>query len=176
LRAAVKIELGARSDIEPSATPSIQPYIAEAMPDALGPSTFTVQTLDPKRTFWEKSSLLHEETYRVGDKAPAARLARHYYDLWCLIRAGVGDAALAEPELFNRVVAHRAVFFRRTKEAQDALRPGSLRLLPATERKQDWQRDYEAMRETMFFGEPPEFAEILNVVGDFERRFNTAAS
>lgn len=176
LRAVVKIEFGSRSDIEPSATPSIQPYIAEALPDALGPSTFTVQTLDPKRTFWEKSSLLHEETYRTGGNAPAARLARHYYDLWCLIRAGVGDAALAEPELFDRVVAHRAVFFRRAKEAQDALRPGSLRLLPAVERQQDWKRDYEAMRETMFFGEPPQFDEILEVVGEFERRFNALAA
>jgi len=176
LRAAVRIELGARSDIEPSATPSIQPYITEALPDALGPSTFTVQTLDPKRTFWEKSSLLHEETYRAGTNAPAARLARHYYDLWCLIRAGVADAALAEPELFSRVVTHRAVFFRRSKEAQDALRPGSLRLLPATERQQDWKRDYEAMRETMFFGEPPEFEEILRVVAEFEKRFNSVAS
>ena len=173
LRAVVKIEIGARSDIEPSATPTIQPYIADALPDALGPSTFIVQTLDPKRTFWEKSSLLHEETYRAGGNAPAARLARHYYDLWCLIRAGVGDAARAEPELFNRVVAHRAIFFRRTKKAQDALRPGSLRLLPAAERQQDWKRDYEAMRETMFFGDPPEFDEIMEVVGEFERRFNT---
>jgi len=175
LRAAVRIELGARSDIEPSATPSIQPYLTEALPDALGPSTFTVQTLDPKRTFWEKSSLLHEEAYRAGGNAPAARLARHYYDLWCLIRAGVGDAALAEPELFSRVVAYRAVFFRRTGEAQDALRPSSLRLLPAVERRPDWKRDYETMRETMFFGESPEFEEILRVVGEFERRFNQVA-
>jgi hypothetical protein len=88
----------------------------------------------------------------------------------------VGEAALAEPDLFNRVVAHREVFFRRSKEAQDTLRPGTLRLLPAAERQQDWQRDYEAMRETMFFGEPPAFAEILNVVGDFERRFNSTAT
>ena len=171
----VRIELGARSDIEPSATPNIQPYLAEALPDTFESSTFTVRTLDPKRTFWEKASLLHEETYRTGGDAPAARLARHYYDLWCLIRAGVADAALAEPELFERVAAHRAVFFRRTREAQDALRPGSLRLLPAAERQQDWKRDYEAMRETMFFGEPPEFEEILRIVGEFQNTFNRSA-
>lgn len=122
------------------------------------------------------ASLLHEETYRTGGNPPAARLARHYYDLWCLIRAGVADAALAEPELFNRVAAHRAVFFRRTREAQDALRQGSLRLLPAAERQQDWKRDYEAMRETMFFGDPPQFDKILEIVGEFERRFNALAA
>ena len=176
LRAAVRIELGARSDIEPSATPSIQPYIAEAMPDALGPSTFTVQTLDPRRTFLEKISLIHEETWRAADKPPAARLSRHYYDLWCLIRAGVANEALADPDLFDRVVAHREVFFRRSREAQESLRPGSLRLLPADDKRRAWSRDYDAMRETMLFGEPPEFEEILRVVAEFEKRFNGVAS
>lgn len=172
LQAAVRIELGARSDIDPSATPGIRPYIADALPDALGPDTFAVQTLDPKRTFWEKAALLHEENYRADGRPPALRLARHYYDLWCLIRAGTGAAALADPELFDRVVAHRSVFFRRTREAQNTLRPGSLRLLPPDERRREWRLDYEAMRETMFFREPPSFDEILKVVGEFEQRFN----
>ena len=174
LRPDVKIELGARSDIEPSERPLIQPYIADALPDVLGPSQFAVQALDPRRTFLEKACLLHEETYRAGGKAPAARLSRHYYDLWCLIRAGTADAAVADSGLFNRVVAHRGVFFRRSAEAQTALRPGSLRLRPVSEREPDWRRDYEAMKETMFFGAPPEWSEILRVVGEFEARFNAA--
>jgi hypothetical protein len=36
-------------------------------------------------------------------------------------------------------------------------------------------RCHEAMREAMFFGETPDFDEILVVVGDFERRFNKTA-
>jgi hypothetical protein len=172
LRPEVKIELGARSDVEPSARPEIQPYIADALPDVLGPSQFAVQTLDPRRTFLEKACLLHEESYRAGGKAPAARLSRHYYDLWCLIRAGTADAAVADPELFNRVVAHRGVFFRRSAEAQATLRPGSLRIMPTREHYPAWQRDYDAMREAMFFGEAPEFAEILMAVEDFQNKFN----
>lgn len=172
LRPEVKIELGARSDVEPSARPEIQPYIADALPDVLGPSQFAVQTLDPCRTFLEKVCLLHEETYRTGDKPPAARLSRHYYDLWCLIRSGTAKEAIAHPELFKRVVAHREVFFRRSAEAQDTLRRGSLRLMPRREHFQDWQRDYDAMREAMFFGETPEFAEILLKVEEFETLLN----
>ncbi len=175
VRADVKIELGARSDIEPSARPAIQPYIADVLPELTGPSAFTVQTLDPKRTFLEKACLLHEETYRSAGKAPAARLSRHYYDLWCLIRSGTADESIADPDLFNRVVAHREVFFRRSADAQASLRPGSLRLLPATDREPDWRRDYEAMRESMFFGAPPEWSEILRVVAEFEKRFNETA-
>lgn len=176
LRPDVKIELGARSDVEPSARPAIQPYIADALPDVLGPSQFEVQTLDPRRTFLEKACLLHEETYRAAGKAPAVRLSRHYYDLWCLIRSGTAGDAVVDPDLFNRVVAHREVFFRRSAEAQATLRPGALRLLPTSDREPDWRRDYEAMKETMVFGNPPEWNEILRVVGEFEKTFNTSAT
>lgn len=175
LRAEVKIELGARSDIDPSARPEIQPYLAEVMPEATGPSAFSVQTLDPRRTFLEKACLLHEETYRSGDKPPAVRLSRHYYDLWCLIRSGTAKEAIADPDLFKRVVAHREVFFRRSAQAQDTLRPGSLRLMPRREHFADWPRDYDAMREAMFFGESPEFIEILMEVETFQDDFNTHA-
>jgi predicted nucleotidyltransferase component of viral defense system len=173
MRPVVKIELGARSDTEPSATPTIQPYVAEAFPNEFTSSVFTVRAVAPERTFWEKAMLLHEETFRVGGDGPRARLARHYYDLWCLIRAGVADRAESDPTLFRRVAAHRAVFFRKKKEAQESLRPGSLRILPVQNHVASWKKDYEAMRETMFFEEPPAFEEILRVVADFERNFNS---
>lgn len=175
LRPTVKIEPGARSDTEPAHTPEIRPYLAEVLPDEVPGSGFVLRTLAPERTFWEKAMLLHEETYRAGSEAPKARLARHYYDLWCLIRAGVGERALRDGELFERVAAHRSVFFRRRREAQESLRPGSLRLLPADDQRHAWAKDYEAMRESMFFGKTPDFPEILSVVAEFERRFNERA-
>jgi hypothetical protein len=173
LRPFVKIELGARSDIDPSETPEIRPYLAEAVPEALGHSAFKVRALSPKRTFWEKAMLLHEETYRVD--GPGARLARHYYDLWCLIRAGVAAAATADHDLFDRVAAHRVIFFRKGGGAQESLRRGSLRLLPSAEHRGVWEKDYQTMQEAMFFGETPEFEQILRAVGEFERRFNASA-
>ncbi len=172
LRPVVKIEMGARSDTEPSSTPEIRPYLAEALPGELKDSAFKLRTLAAERTFWEKAMLLHEETYRASGAGPKTRLARHYYDLWRLIGAGVGDKALADTALFSRVAAHRAIFFPKRKEAQESLRPGSLRLLPPEDRRAAWKQDYEAMRETMFFGETPDFAEILSIVGTFESRFN----
>lgn len=176
LRPVVKIELGARSDTEPSMTPSIQPYLAEALPAEFKGGTFTLRAVAPERTFWEKAMLLHEESFRTDYAGPKARLARHYYDLWCLIRDGIGEKAFLNKELFARVAAHRAIFFRKRKEAQESLRPGSLRLLPPKNWRNAWKQDYEAMREAMFFGDTPDFAEILRVVGDFEYRFNQTKS
>jgi hypothetical protein len=146
--------------------------VAEALPDACGDCAFTVRAVAPERTFWEKVALLHEEIHRTGGAAPKARLARHYYDVWALIQAGVADRALADPTLFARVAAHRVVFFRKSQEAQASLRPGRLRMTPSAERRTVWRQDYDAMRESMFFGDAPTFDEILSVLAEFERRFN----
>jgi hypothetical protein len=127
VRPVVKIELGARSDTEPSATPEITPYLAAALPGEIADSRFTVRAVAPERTFWEKAALLHEETYREGSAAPKARLARHYYDLWCLITRGVAERAEADTGLFDRVAAHRAVFFRRSRDAQESFKFTSAR-------------------------------------------------
>lgn len=176
VRPVVKIELGARSDTEPSATPKITPYLADALPDELVDAAFTVRAVAPERTFWEKVALLHEETYREGAAAPKPRLARHYYDLWCLITRGVAERVVRDTDLFDRVAAHRAVFFRRSRDAQTSFTPGSLRLVPDAGRRTQWRRDYDAMRESMFFGEAPEFDEVLDVVAKFEETFNAIAT
>jgi hypothetical protein len=131
-----------------------------------------IRTVEPVRTFWEKAMLLHEETFRKLGGGPKVRLARHYYEMWCLINKGVAEKAKADLQLFARVAAHRAVFFRKSKEAQESLHPGSLRLVPLPEQLPAWKQDYQSMRAEMFFGEVPAFDEILRVVGDFEKRFN----
>lgn len=172
VRPVVKIELGARSDTEPSATPEIAPYLVDVFPDEVPGSQFLVHAVTPERTFWEKVALLHEETYREGSAAPKARLARHYYDLWCLITRGTAERAVRNGDLFDRVASHRAVFFRRSRDAQASFAPGSLRIVPAADRLAQWRRDYDAMRESMFFGETPEFSAILATVGRFEEDFN----
>jgi hypothetical protein len=58
LRQVVKIELGARSDIEPTQEIDIHPYIADAFPDQLPQAHFSVRAVSPERTFWEKAMLL----------------------------------------------------------------------------------------------------------------------
>jgi hypothetical protein len=113
------------------------------------------RTLAAERTFWEKALLLHEETFRPADKPRALRLARHYYDLWCLIGRGVAGKAGADEELFKRVAEHRQAFFPWSWVDYATMRRGCLRLLPAEGHLQSWRRDYEAMSGSMFFGKVP---------------------
>lgn len=174
LRPVVKIELGARSDTEPNQERTIQPYVSVITRALVGDSSFTVRAVVPERTFWEKVSLLHEETHR--ESSSRTRLARHYYDFWCLDQKGVAATALGEPALSQRVVEHRRLFFRGNAEAQRTLEIGTVRLVPSAERKQDWRSDLHAMRDTMFFADPPSFEEIMSSMSALEQRINAIST
>ncbi len=168
----VRIEMGARSDTEPVESPVIQPLLADVFPDLFKGGAFPVRTVAPRRTFWEKAMLLHEETYRPSDKPLKPRLSRHYYDLWCLIRHGIAGQAVGDDGLFDRIAAHRRIFFRQTWLDYSTLAKGQLRLAPLPEQEARWRKDYNAMSGEMFFGEPPPFDDVLNAVRDFETEFN----
>jgi hypothetical protein len=166
----VRLEFGARSDTEPCETPQIQAYVCQEFPDVLGAGTFAVRTVAARRTFWEKALLLHEETFRPQDKPRKERLARHYYDVFRLIVNGVADDALADAGLFERVLAHRVIFFGWSWVDYNAISPTTLRLVPPDEHLAAWRQDYRAMQGEMFFGEPPTFDEVLRMVSQFEAR------
>ena len=168
----VKIELGARSDTWPSEPTVIRPFLIEALGTTIDPLDCPVRVLSAERTFWEKAFLIHEETFRPPDKPRRARMARHYYDLWCLINKGIAAKAAEDRGLFDRVAAHRQVFFRLTWVDYSTVRQGDLRLMPAANDVQAWKQDYEWMQTAMFLGEPPPFEQILDGVRGFEEAFN----
>jgi len=175
IKAIVKIELGARSDDWPHLDRPIQPYLAERFPQIMPEGPFPVRVLAAERTFWEKACLLHEETFRPADKPRKLRMARHYYDLWCLLRAGVGERALADNALFQRVAEHRGIFFRYAWVDYTTHRPGTFRLSPPAVQLANWRSDYQAMLGPMFFGDAPDFDEIMRAVSEFEKTFNATA-
>lgn len=172
VRSAVKIEMGARSDNEPAEQREVHPYLFDVFPDILGPGKFTVSALCRERTFWEKIMLVHEENHRPpGEKRRPVRLARHYYDLWCLITKGVAGRAVEREDIFARAARHREIYFNRSWMDYSTLRRGKLRLVPLPGQVKEWRKDYQAMSEEMFFGEVPKFEEVLRVVEDFEKKF-----
>lgn len=173
LRQVVKIEMGARSDTDPSVAVDIQSLIAESFPGMFPDRRFQVRAVMPVRTFWEKAMLLHEETFRPPSKKKRKRgMARHYYDLFRLINEGIAAEAILDIDLFFRIVEHREVYFKYTWVDYKTLMPGSLRLIPLEEQLSDWYADYAAMQVEMFYGEVPDFDKVLQVVEGFQTRFN----
>lgn len=172
LRQVVKIEMGARSDTEPSQKVKIEPIISTTFPDQFPDSRFPVMVVMPIRTFWEKAMLLHEETFRQTDKKRKQGMARHYYDLYRLISMGIAEEAASNIDLFHRIAEHRATYFRYTWVDYSTLKQGSLRLIPPEEQFIGWRRDYDAMQNEMFYGDVPEFSEVMETVKQFQDKFN----
>lgn len=168
----VKIELGGRADVEPSDLVTIRPYVAEAFPEVFPGASVNVRAILPVRTFWEKAMLLHEESFRPAEKKRKKSMARHYYDLYRMIDAGVAESALADLELFHDIAAQRQHYFQYTWVDYSTHKPGSLRVVPNPEQLADWETDYSNMKREMFFGEVPEFGEVLKRVQKFQENFN----
>ena len=141
---------------------------------ALDPdSSFPVRVLAAERTFLEKACLLHEETFRPADEPRKIRKARHYYDLWCLLNAGVGKRALENETLFQRVAEHREIFSRYSWVDYTTHKPGTFRLTPPKANLLYLRADYQQMLGPMFFGITPTFDEMIRVAAKFEENFNT---
>lgn len=173
----VKIEMGARSDTDPSEKIHIQPMVAEAFPDLFPDSPFPVLAVSPVRTFWEKAMLLHEEAQRPAErKRPKQGLARHYYDLYQLIVKGIAEKAAGDSGLFRRIAEHRQVYFNWSWMDYETLQPGTLQITPPEHYLSDWRTDYNDMQSEMFYGDVPAFDEVIRVIGEFQTAFNKTHS
>ena len=170
----VKLEFGARSDPWPVAHRTVTSILAEEFPDLMRAPASIVRALLPERTFWEKVLLLHEDTFRPKDTIRRPRMARHYYDVWRLIEAGVAGKAATDLTLFEQVVAHRKVYFKYGWVNYNTMKRGSIQILPQSVQIETWRRDYSAMQGEMFVGTPPTFDEILASVAVFQTEFNAS--
>ncbi|HEY4302332.1 MAG TPA: nucleotidyl transferase AbiEii/AbiGii toxin family protein [Candidatus Didemnitutus sp.] len=176
LQPRVKIEMGARSHIEPHADATIRPYIAEEFPAVAPDASFPIRTVLARRTFWEKVMALHELRLQPEDKRdPEKSLARHYYDVHRLIAAGIADEAVADVALFDQVREHRINFFPFNWMDYETLRRGKINPVPLDQHLAGWKKDYTAMRREMFFDDPPDFDVVLNSVAEFAAKFNAGS-
>jgi hypothetical protein len=163
--------MGARSDHWPCEAREVTPYVAEQFPKGFAAPSCAVKVLSVERTFWEKATILHAEFHRPADKAMPERYSRHYCDFYELIHRGVSRSATAKLDLLARVVEHKSLFFKSSWTKCDKATKGTLRIAPPEPRLQALREDYARMQQ-MFFGQPPEFAAILEALRQWEKDFN----
>lgn len=167
----LRLEMGARADHWPAAEREIRSYVADEFPDLFSDEKIAVTTLGVERTFWEKVTILHAAYHAAADKALAARVSRHYYDVALLADSEFGAAAIADKGLLEAVTLHKSRFFPSAAARYDEAHPGTLRLAPHDSLEKLLRADYEKMAE-MIFGEPPPFDEILATLRKIEASIN----
>lgn len=178
VRAAIKIESGAKSALDPNSDVPIKPYVDDDLP-ALDLTVPAVRTVDPERTFWDKVVILHG-LRRWFDKrgelrGGGQRVSRHYYDLHQLAAAPVGATAIAEAALGADCVAHARMFFNRPDYDLGSAVPGTFALAPHDAMIEQLRLDYRAMQ-GMIFGDPPSFGVVLDSIRSLETRLNENAA
>lgn len=177
VRAAIKIESGAKSALDPNREVPIKPYVDDDLP-ALDLTVPAVRTVEPERTFWDKVIILHGLRRwfdKRGElKGGGQRVSRHYYDLHRLTQEAVGATAAGDLDLGADCVAHARMFFNRPHFDLASAVPGRLALMPHDGMVDQLRTDYRAMT-GMIFGEPPTFDDVLASIQALEEKLNEKA-
>lgn len=93
INSSVKLEIGPLAAWTPNEERKISSLIQEEYPELCETSSFSVLITLPKRTFWEKAIILHQEANRKEGKLPG-RYSRHYYDLYKMYFTDIKNDAL----------------------------------------------------------------------------------
>lgn len=175
LKPGLQIELGARSLREPFSVVAIQslvgsgPYFKDA---DFTDDPIAIPLVNPERTFLEKIFLLHEEHLRPVEKRRVERLSRHLYDIYKLGKTEFKDKALASPELYQVIVAHRERYSKVPGVDYALHQPSTICLIPPDDVLGAWEKDYQIMQESMIYEESPSFAELIVALTEFQTELN----
>ncbi|MBN8649298.1 MAG: nucleotidyl transferase AbiEii/AbiGii toxin family protein [Caulobacterales bacterium] len=165
----IKLELGARGDIEPNEVREIKPYISYIIQELEMVANIKFPTLSAQRTFWEKATILHALHHSPNELRD--RMSRHYYDVYMLSKYGIADTAISQPELLEAVVKNKSLMFKDNKASYETAILGSLKLVPKDTDLDKLKSDYAAMNE-MFMEAAPSIEDILAELLVLENKIN----
>lgn len=126
LHSGVLLELAGRGGTMPTQQRQVTSLIVEHGPtlgleiDFVEAVPVAVHVLAPVRTLVEKLMIVHQAA-STGDETEQARLARHYYDIWCLLNDPETVAAISDSLV--DVLAREVVTFSTAAGLGSTIRP-----------------------------------------------------
>ncbi len=152
LKDEVKIEFSVRSLTEPYEERPIQSLLWEYFPNkAYEETPSMIRTTQPRKTFLEKTFLLHEKFAGiVGQKIPEKNLgsergSRHLYDIVKMDEQGITNQILNDPAFYNTLQNHRRHWIRLKGFDYTTLHPSTINFVPPNHAIAKYQQDYIAM-------------------------------
>lgn len=170
LRPDVVLEVSARSLIEPTEPIQIKSILGEHLP-VLPLTDSVIHTAIPAKTFLEKVFLLHELFSVPGHGMIAEHKSRHLYDLYVMMNKDFAKKAVIDDILWESIRHHREIYtsVRDIDYTPDVRK--RLRLIPREDVLDTWKADYDAMKESMIYGNKPSFDELLEGMSELQRVF-----
>ena len=171
LHSEVKLEVGARSLLEPTADAAVTSVLEDALPISTTVRQVMIPTALAEKTFLEKAFLLHE-LFSSQTSREANRKSRHLYDLAQMMSTDIAARAIANDELWNTIHHHRELFTSMSGVDYTPDIRKQIRLLPPDDVIDDWRNDYKDMQSSMIYGEKPIFEELMRKMEELENRFH----
>lgn len=170
LRPDVVLEVSARSLIEPTEPIQIKSILGEHLP-VLPLTDSVIHTAIPAKTFLEKVFLLHELFSVPRHGMIAEHKSRHLYDLYVMMNKDFAKKAVIDDILWESIRHHREIYtsVRDIDYTPDVRK--RLRLIPREDILDTWRADYDAMKESMIYGNKPSFDELLEGISELQRVF-----
>jgi hypothetical protein len=165
----VLIETGTKSEHIPIELVSINSLLEDAISSIK--STCTVKVLSPKRTFWEKITILHAENNINRIERVKERLSRHIYDIVMISRSKIGSEAIKDIDLLNAVAKHKSFYYRSNAAKYDEAKVGTLKIVPNGEILEAFRTDYNKMK-SMFSDDIIPFDTLLKELKQLENSIN----
>ena len=155
VRAAIKIESGAKSALDPNSEVPIKPYVDDDLP-ALDLTVPAVRTVDPERTFWDKVVILHGLRRWFDKRGVARRRPTRVASSLRFARCSDGDAE-SSADRHWRGTARACPFVLQPARTSISLSaaPGTFALVTHGRHGRCSARDYEAMAGMIFGTVPP---------------------
>lgn len=172
VRRAVKLELGPLAAWTPNEERQLSSFIQSYYPDLCSNITFPVLTTLPKRTFWEKAVILHQEANRRAGLLPE-RYARHYYDLYKMYSTQIKEDALSDMALLDEVREFTIGFYYRSWSNFESAKPGTFKLMPNNDYIVALEEDYRKTTELIFDSPKPTFSDIIDCLALLEDEINS---
>lgn len=167
----VKLEVGARSLIEPAKKAIVTSILEDELPIRTSIAPVQIPTAIPEKTFIEKAFLLHE---LFSSKIPkdVNRKSRHLYDLAQMMNTEILNHAVSNDVLWNTIQHHRKIFtgISGVDYTEDVRK--HIKLLPPEDNIENWRKDYQEMQSSMIYGKKPKFEELMGWMEKLENIFH----
>ncbi len=131
-----------------------------------------MDVLSPVRTYWEKATLIHDACISQKITNSAARISRHWYDLYKLAQMAIGEQALLDTGSLISVINHKKAFYPTEHMDYDACASGHIHLVPGEEGLRNLERDYQNMADARMIDDPPGFQEIMGFLVMLQEKIN----
>ena len=167
----IRLEIGALAEWEPQVNSTLTSYVSNYYPQLFNEKNIEVKTTTLERSFWEKVTILHQESNRPLNSKLPSRYSRHYYDVYCISKSGLIKYTKKDIELLTQVATFKSKFYPRNWARYDLAKIGTLKISPNENYIVDLEKDYNSMQD-MIYGLKPSFKELVDYIKNLENEIN----